>query len=356
MRRRTGKPATLFLMLPVCSLMVSSCVSGPRAQATARPQHGVAVALSSSSTIADPPYFVYTTTNGTVEFRSPTTGALVKILAHFGQALTGNGSSLSPNGSNDFVSLIGRKDLYTERIHTSTAAALFEVDGIEAAVSPSGKYLAYTPGPDYSSTLSVKNLSAGSVSTINLESLLGKDMDLMNSTITWLGDGSQIVIMPSGVASATAHRDSVSSVSLQSQSAKSDSCSASMARTSVCLILVHFSASRSALTAERVVVNGIGGVFNVISAAQSRPRTLALAAWGEHTKVYWLTFSGTAVQVSHLVTMGMVLPVAFDALGTRLLYVVGHGPVYLWVTKFGAGHLVDAHKLLNSNDMSGATW
>jgi len=50
------------------------------------------------------------------------------------------------------------------------------------------------------------------------------------------------------------------------------------------------------------------------------------------------------------------LPVAFDALGTHLLYVAGNGPVALWVTAFKSGHPADPHRLLDSSNMSEVVW
>ena len=345
----------LLLAVTILSVFVSSCTSKSATQPRSAPVAGNDGNVSTSTSITDPPNVLYFTMNGTVEFRSPVTGILVKTLDHLGN-LVGNGASLSPDGKNAYVSVMDKGDLGTERIQTTTAKTSFAVDGIEAAVSANGSYLAYTPGPKYESILSVKNLATGAISTIDLEPLLGSSTDLSNATITWLGDGSEIVVMPSGIATPVNASDSSSPTSGPTGGSNKATCSASLPRTSVCLVLVHFTGSNQSLTARQVVVNGVGGNLNVVSAAQSQPRTLALAAGGERTMIYWITFSGQITHVTHLATMGMVLPVSFDALGTHLLYVVGHGPVSLWVTGFRAGHLVNEHRLLNSIDMSGATW
>lgn len=355
MRTQVRNASALLLTVTILSLFVSSCTSTPATQARSAPGAGNQSDLSRSTSVTDPPDFLYFTMNGTVEFRSPLTGVLVKTLAHLGN-LVGNGASLSPDGKNAYVAVTGKGDLHTERIQTTTATTSFAVDGIEAAVSADGNYLAYAPGPKYQSILSVKNLATGAVSTVDLEPLLGSSTDLSNATITWLGDGSEIVVMPSGIATPVDASESASSTSGPTGGPNKETCSASLPRTSICLVLVHFRGSNQPLTAQRVVVNGVGGNLNVVSAAQSQPLTLALAAWGEHTMIYWITFAGQITHVTHLASMGMVLPISFDALGTHLLYVVGHGPVSLWVTGFKAGHLVNEHRLLNSGDMSGATW
>ena len=118
-----------------------------------------------------------------------------------------------PDGKNAYVSVMDKGDLGTERIQTTTAKTSFAVDGIEAAVSANASYLAYTPGPKYESILSVKNLATGAISTIDLEPLLGSSTDLSNATITWLGDGSEIVVMPSGIATPVNASDSSSPTS-----------------------------------------------------------------------------------------------------------------------------------------------
>jgi hypothetical protein len=348
--KKTIVPIFALTLLPV---LVCSCNSAPDTQRNPT-THNNSAATTSRTPVSDPPDFLYFTTNGTVESRSPTTGALIKVVTHVAN-LTNNGASLSTDGSNAYVAVIAKSELNTKRIRIQTGTVSLAVDGIEAAVSGNGELLAYTPGPNYTSLLSVNDLKTNSTSTINLESLLGSSTNLMNATITWLGDGSDIVVMPGGNASATSGDFQGSGRTLSSNS-NNGTCSASLPHTSICLLLVHFAGPGRPLTAHRVLVNGIGGNLNVVSGAQGQQHTLALAVWGENTAVYRVTFAGSRPEVTHLASLGFVLPEAFDALGTHLLYVVGHGPVALWVTGFNAGHLVDSHKLLDSTNMSEVVW
>jgi hypothetical protein len=105
-----------------------------------------------------------------------------------------------------------------------------------------------------------------------------------------------------------------------------------------------------------VVINGIGGNFNVISVADRYSNALIMAAWGEKTNLYEITLSSSTAHVTHLMTLPMVLPVAFDLLGTHFFYVVGHGPTELWVAKIDSAGLVQAHRLIANPESSDVAW
>jgi hypothetical protein len=105
-----------------------------------------------------------------------------------------------------------------------------------------------------------------------------------------------------------------------------------------------------------VVIRGIDGNFRVFSGADALAHTLVVAAWGEKTNLYDITLSGTTGQLTHLVTLPMVLPVAFDLLGTHFFYIVGHGPTEMWVAKIASGGLVQAHRLIANPISTGVAW
>jgi hypothetical protein len=257
--------------------------------------------------------------------RSPSSGVVTETLGQLGQPLTNNGIAESPDGKNIYVTLIGKKQLYIEQISTVTKKQTFFADGVEPAVSPDDRYVAYSAGPDDTKILAVKSLSTGRTSSVNLSSLLGSSTSLMTGTITWLGNGSDIVVMPSPDAVATA--------SIAPPAADSTPRSCRDVPQAVCLIVVHLNTSDDVLTSHLVTVSGISGNFNVIAGAGEYPSTLVMAAWGEKTNLYDMTLAGSTVHVTHLVTLPAVLPVAFDLVGSHLFYISGHGPAELWIAK-----------------------
>ncbi len=334
------------------ALTLAACISGPARQAThdlgGSDHTGVDVSHANSS-IADPPYFVYESEGGTIELRSPSSGAVTDVLEKVGQTITSNGLAESADGRDVYVTLIGKTNLYIEQISTVTKKQILVLDGVQPAVSPDNQYLAYAPGPDYMNILAVRDLSSGKTIRINLSNLLGPSTDLLNATITWLGDGSDVVIRP-GYEVTPANSGAASD-----KAPLADSCSSASSK-ATCLIVVHFDSSKGTLAAHIVVIHDLGGNFSVISAADSDPRSLVLAIWGTKTDLYEITLSGSAVHVIRLLTLPMVLPVAFDLLGTHLFYIVGHGPTALWVAKIASGRLDQAHRLISNPDLSDIAW
>lgn len=334
------------------ALFLSACVSGSAQQTNpprgSRAHAGLDLAGVDSS-LSDPPYFVYDTTGGKSELLSPSNGALVEVLGKFGDALTTNGLAESSDGKDVYVTLIGKKKLYIEQISTVTKKQTVLVNGVQPALSPDAKFLAYASGPEYTNILAVREMSSGKTTSINLSSLLGSSTNLLDATITWLGDGSDIVIEPGWDGSST------STISASAPSAK-NSCSAVSPVKATCLIEVHFDASNGTLSPRLIVIHDLGGNFSVISGADSDPHSLTFALWGKKTNVYEITLSGSATHVTHLLTLAMVLPVAFDLMGTHLFYIVGHGPTDLWVANIGPGHPVQAHRLVANADVSDIAW
>jgi hypothetical protein len=339
------------LLAASLALILAACISGPAEHDSAHlggAKSGLAVAAT-NSTLTDPPYFVYDSAGGVSELRSPLNGTVVEVLGKFGDSLTSNGLAESANGQDVYVTLIGKSDIDVEQISTATRKKTIIASGMEPAISPNRRFLAYASGPKYRDILAVRNLTSGKTTSVGLLNLLGSSTNLGSATITWLGDGTDIVIDPAEDATGT------SSGSTDSTSGAAHSCSA-VSDKATCLIVVHFDSTNGTFASRRIVIPQLGGTFGVISAAGNESHSLVLATWGETTNLYDITLSGSTAHVTHLVAMSMVLPVAFDLLGTHIFYIVGHGPTALWVAKIASGRLVQAHRLIASADVSDIAW
>jgi hypothetical protein len=114
---RSGRTAAMSVVL--LALTLAACISGPARQAThdlgGSDHTGVDVSHANSS-IADPPYFVYESEGGTIELRSPSSGAVTDVLEKVGQTITSNGLAESADGRDVYVTLIGKTNLYIEQI------------------------------------------------------------------------------------------------------------------------------------------------------------------------------------------------------------------------------------------------
>jgi hypothetical protein len=341
------KPSALSVSL---ALILAACTAGPTELGGSHlggDKTGLVVAPT-NTTVTDPPDFVYDSAGGTSELRSPLNGAVVEVLGEFGDSLTSDGLAESSNGQDVYVTIIGKSDIQVEQISTVTKKRTFIASGMEPALSPNRLLLAYASGPKYIDILAVRNFTSGKTTSIDLLNLLGSSTNLGSATITWLGDGTDIVIDPAEDATGTSSGSTDSSSAAHSCSAVSDK--------STCLIIVHFDSKNGTFSSHRIVIPHLGGSFNVISTADSESHSLVLATWGETTNLYAITLSGDMAHVTHLVALPMVLPVAFDLLGTHIFYIVGHGPTALWVAKIASGRLVQAHRLIANADASDIAW
>ena len=77
---------------------------------------------------------------------------------------------------------------------------------------------------------------------------------------------------------------------------------------------------------------------------------------GGHTDMYEAQVTRRRASAIHLFSMPAVLPVAFDARGTKLFYLVGHSPVALWLADV-TPHGLDNARMLNANvALAGLAW
>jgi hypothetical protein len=310
---------------------------------------------SAYQTVVDPPTFVYITQTGravawTVELRSPVTGQIVGVLARYGESLTSNGLALSPDARHVYITVIGRGTLRIERIDAADRARSFVADGEQPAVSPDGRLLAYATGPSGSDMLAIRDLSSGETRSVDLARVMGRSSELLDGAVTWLGDASEVVVMPAPVPVAVALPAGVAA------GGRSGSCS-TVISPAVCLIVVHLSAGDDPLTARLVVAHGVPAGLVRISGAGALSRSLLLAdALAKQTIIDQVQVGGPRPRVTRVAALAPVLPVAFDLAGTHLLYLVGHSPPALWVGQLAPGRLVDPHRLIANADLGSVAW
>ncbi len=303
---------------------------------------------ATASTVAThtvPPDFVLANGSGSdIQLESASTGALVKDLGAV-QGYTNNGLALSPDGQDVYVTANKPGSLVIERIRVANDQETFVADGEQPAISPSGTFLAYGTGSEGSEELVVRDLMSGTVRTVSLQKLLGGQTDLLNATITWLRNSSTIVVLPGEVANDLMGEPIPPPVP--------GSCSA-VSISQTCLIVVH-AGTGDKFTAKRVILRGLERADIVAGASGSRD--LVMAAFGaRHTVLYRADVTEGAGSVIRLFSLPPDLPVAFDAQGSQLLYLIGHGPVALWLAQVTSHGLKNA-RMLNANVAeAGVAW
>jgi WD40 repeat protein len=279
--------------------------------------------------------FVEVTASGyDIQIMSATTGALVKDLGAV-SGYTSDGLAISPDGQDVYLTVHTQFSLEVERITVANDQETFIADGEQPSVSPNGRFLAFATGPA-AKELDVWDLSSGAVRSINLSHLLGNQTDLFQAPITWLGNGSEIAVVPGGIAS-----DLMSNTSLPTTP---ESCGA-VSVTDTCLIVVHAKVG-DRLTARRLVLKGVSDVD--VTGATGTSDLEMVAYEGHHTFICKADLKGNSGDFVRLFALKVTLPFAFDPRGTQLLYLVGHNPVALWRTQL-TRHRLENAKRLNAN-------
>jgi len=128
-------------------------------------------------------------------------GERVLTLASFStRVFTNNGLAYAPDGSAVYFTLIPQSKravaVRVMRLDTATGRQSFIADGAQPAISDDGTQLAYGAGRG---GLAVRDLATGQTRSIGLAQL-GSAADLLNASIGWLGDGSELAIVPSPTA------------------------------------------------------------------------------------------------------------------------------------------------------------
>ena len=288
--------------------------------------------LTSASVPAPPPTFVAVTDEGhafrsDVSVYSSTTGAIVRRLASFSdKTFTNNGLAYAPDGSAVYFTLIpqrhGRRfSLRLMRLEVATGRQAFIADGAQPALSNDGTQLAYGASPR---GLAVRDLTTGHTRTIGL-GRLGTAANLVNATIGWLGDGSDLAIIPTPTA-----------WDLVGRPPKPHWCGTTQTR--AVIVFVHVPAAPTPMTADCVHLRGRALDAGIALAGDpASPATVLLAAatQGDTTRVERIAQTGAT---SPVVTIPNSLPLAFDPSGTHLLYLVGHNPPTLTEATITNGH------------------
>jgi hypothetical protein len=300
---------------------------------------GLAVVIVPSLTSASvgapaPPTFVVVKDDGSrsqMSVYSSSTGALVRALASFSdQRFTNNGLAYAPDGNAVYFTLIPqhrtrRFSLRVMRLDVATGRQTFIADGAQPALSSDGTQLAYGASPH---GLAVRDLATGQTRTIGLAQL-GTAAELGNATIGWLGDGSDIAIIPAPTA-----------WDLVGRPPKLHWCGTT--QTHAVIVFVHVPAPPAPLTADCVHLAGraLGPGAIALAGSPASPTTLLVAtnADGDKTLVEQIMQSGA---ISPVLTIRNSLPLSFDPSGAHLLYLVGHSPPTLTEATIDNGQLIN---------------
>jgi hypothetical protein len=336
------------------ALALSACGAGTASRGTpaGTPGHPAVVARQAVLHVQDPPSFALATfgpteLSWTIDLVSPATGRTVSVLGTFGDSFTNNGLAISPDGRDVYFTLIRPKTLIVERIAAGSRPVEVAA-GEEPALSPDGHLLAFLTGDSpRSERLAVRDLSSGTTRTIDLTDLVGPSMDLLNGKATWLGDGSEIVVVPGGMMSATAP-------GTERPPPPSGSCSATSSG-STCLIVVRIAGGVPA-SPRRVVIPGIGHAMTIAS-DDALPRSLLVADLeGQRTILARVDLTRTGADVVRMLSLRGVFPVSFDPAGGRLLYLAPLGTPSLWIARIGPGHLVGPRLLVPHPRLGTVAW
>jgi hypothetical protein len=290
------------------------------------------------------PTFAMVSSNGTMELYSSRTGRRVRILATLSpEAFTDNGFAYAPDGRSVYYTLIPshparRFALRLMRLAVATGRETFVADGAQPALSASGRQLAYAAFPQ---GLAVRDLLTGQTRTIALRQL-GGAAELINATIGWLGDGSEVAVLPSPTA-----------WDLVGRPPRLRWCGTLQTRPVI--VFVRVPAPPAPLSADCVHLRGgAPGGASAMTATPGAPKTLLLATDGRGDATVLETVSLTG-KVDPVLSIAHALPQSFDPSGTHLLYIVGHSPPKL--TEAGiAGRRFTPGRWRDALDLGVSAW
>lgn len=291
--------------------------------------------LTTASVPASPPTFVVVTQSGH-QFRSQmsvyssSTGAVVRRLASFSnRTFTNNGLAYAPDGSAVYFTLIPQHHalpawLRLMRLDVATGRQSFIADGAQPALSNDGTQLAYAASPR---GLAVRTVRTGQTRTIDLRQL-GAAANLLNATIGWLGDGSDIAIVPAPTA-----------WDLVGRRPKLHWCGTTQAH--AVIVFVHVPAPPAPLTSSCAHLAGRALQARIALAGDpTSPTSVLLAADTDEDKTL-IERIAQGGATSPVLTIPNSMPLSFDPSGTHLLYLVGHNPPTLTEATIADGHLTN---------------
>ena len=274
--------------------------------------------------------------------RSSGTGRIERTLGTFGQSFTNNGLAITQNLGLVFYTLAPARahaGLRIMRLNTRNHRRSFVADGSEPALSPDDQQIAFGAVPE---GISVRTLSGGDTRTRSLTRQLGASADLTQTSITWLADGRDVVLVapPQFVADASGARAHPPAGSCHPQ------------RRPI-LVFVHVPLPPAALSARCVVDPGLDLAAPVLGASPAAPDAVRVASSaGRNFTVRDVSPDGT---VTNVLTATRGLAVAFDPAGDQLLYLRDHPPD-LWSVRLapaGGGH---ARELITNSQIGAAAW
>jgi len=242
------------------------------------------------------------------------TGRLVRALGTYSdRVFTNNGLAYDPREDALYFTLIPQNHrarrfvLRLMRLDIASGRSRFVADGSQPEVSSSGTELAYGTFPE---GLAVRDLRTGQTRTVRLPQL-GVSANLMSATIGWLGDGTDLAIVPMAGA-----------WDLVGKPPKYRWCGTSQSNPVV--VFVHVPPPPAALTADCVRVPGGPADGRVLVGADPASPTSALVTTmtrGGGTLVEQISQTGS---IKPAMRIPNSLPLTFDAPGTHLIYLAGH--------------------------------
>jgi hypothetical protein len=287
-----------------------------------------------------------------VSLLSPVTGRILRQVTYVGGSLTDNGMALSPDSRFVYVTMSGPGLIHIDRISVATGHRGFVADGAQPAVSPDGRYLAYATGPQFTG-IAVRDLASGRTTMIPLRSQLGADTSLLTGQVSWLGNGTQIVVRPAADATAAAAWSPAAPFR--------SSCGRQSSTGRLCLVLVSLGQGKP--RARQAYLPGNWGNQPLISGDVAGRSTFLLAGSSAGHAILGaatVTATGITVQFATRLPQADALPVAFAPGGDRFLYLVvsgrGHPQPALWAATISGRRLSGAHRLFTDNSKVAVDW
>jgi hypothetical protein len=373
-RSRRLAPAVIAAAAVLCGPGLAGCGQ----QAGHAPGGGTRSGGPASA--ADPPLvaIAVSSTHGSparVELISPSTGRVAKVVA---QVSTGNGFAFSPDLKSLYVVGPVRGTVEIRRISVATGKASFVADGAYPAVSPSGRYLAYATGRQFSS-VAVRDLRTGRTRVTDLRPLLGSGGNLLNEGgITWLGNGNELVVVPGIAASFAAAGTAAGAAAGTAAGAAAGTAAGAAAGSAAGAIggtagralappgrqaYIVVKLGPDGLAARQIVVpDPYQEPFQVVSGDLSQPRAFLVAriGFGAAGTITRVSLRGTGYRTQVVARLpASVMPVVMAPHGDRVLYLVGHAPPVLWTAAISNGRLTGQHRLFADTSKFGvdlAAW
>lgn len=328
---RSARIPSLSSMVPAFAVIVALGIGGT---AVALLTHHNTPAVERGVTAAQPPFVVVhdAGSRSTLSMYSPRTGKRVRTFASFSDmAFTNNGLAETPDGRDVYLTLFPRHhtrhfSLRITRIDVANGRQSFVANGAQPAISRDGRQLAYGAFPN---GLTVRDLATGQTRTIKLPQL-GSSAQLLNASIGWLGNGSQLAIVPAPAA-----------WDLMGRPPHPRWCGTT--QTHSVIVFVHVPAPPAPLTARCIHLAGppLGPGAMALVQSPTNPEALLVAteSRGDNTLIEQITSSGST---SRLQSIPDSLPDAFDPSGTQLLYLAGHNPPTLTKATINGSRLTNA--------------